>query len=519
MTTTQPYAGASSQRLIDLINAQNQSHYQLGVDFTLGSPTPYSDAAGRNTKVILTPLNGLYSPIELHYYRLPLTVLNQLPAGDVLPVQIPGVPFTLRGILAQINTALGLNLDPSEVVDQTYSTQQPSYSLPIDESVSLAWLNSAFSFAAQFPAPAVASLFPTTSLPGFDSAAVSPLAWKVTVVGVGDVLQLTMMVVNGKLWLCDNATVKAYNLADGSVVTTLDLNAYLGVTNNVSDIMALDANGVLWLSSRSSYHTTQPSIIRIDTTTGTIKDGLFGGTYRLTNDFSALCGEGTPNYVWAIHENRDSGTVRTLAKLDIVSGAIVSEYPLAKLYDTLVYDHVNLKLWGVWSGATTAGLDVYNLDATTYAPSVIANLTTVGAVNSIEVIHPTAWDEVVALSQNSSTNLYHLTRYKATDGSVLMDVDLSDPRLNPNTQTIASVSGPIKYNPITDEIYLTVSHQATPTDTDLVELWAFKRMDLSFSRIVAAGDVTGSVWDYAISNGSTYVLYDSTTTLAKLTQG
>lgn len=151
MSTPQPYAGISAQRLVALINAKNNTNYQLGVDFTLGVPYQYIDAAGRNTQVQLTPVSSTYEAEAIHYSRLPLTVLNSLPEGYVSAVPIPAVPFTLSGMLSVINTALGLNLTADEIVDTTYSTQQDSYALPINNATCLAWIDSDFTFSATFP--------------------------------------------------------------------------------------------------------------------------------------------------------------------------------------------------------------------------------------------------------------------------------------------------------------------------------------------------------------------------------
>lgn len=154
----QPYLGLSPQRLTDLVNQDNNSNYQLGVDFTFSPPLAYSDAAGRNTKLWMYPKDPTkYSPTLVHYWRLPLTVLNNLPTGSLLPVTVPNVPFTTLQVLDAINAALGLNLTPDEVVNQTYTTVQDSYPLQINEAVSFAWINSDFQFkAAKVTPPASA---------------------------------------------------------------------------------------------------------------------------------------------------------------------------------------------------------------------------------------------------------------------------------------------------------------------------------------------------------------------------
>jgi hypothetical protein len=54
-------------------------------------------------------------------------------------------------MLAAINEALGLNLSVAEIVDTVYDNAQGSYRLPINNAVSLAWIDSEFSFKAIFP--------------------------------------------------------------------------------------------------------------------------------------------------------------------------------------------------------------------------------------------------------------------------------------------------------------------------------------------------------------------------------
>lgn len=155
--STTPYAGSSAQRLTDLINADNDTTLQLGVDFTFGAPSAYSDSSERNTKVTMTPMPGTPWPKAetIHYTRLQLTVLDDLPVGWVKPVLIQNLPFTLSGLLDEINEALGLNLTPDEVVNTVYSTAQDTYRLPINNNASLGWIDSGYTFKAAYPGGAI----------------------------------------------------------------------------------------------------------------------------------------------------------------------------------------------------------------------------------------------------------------------------------------------------------------------------------------------------------------------------
>lgn len=153
MADTTPYVGLSPSRLTELINQDNNSNLQLGVDFTFGAPSGYSDAQGRNTQVTMTPVPGTNwpKPETVHYTRLALTILNDLPVGWVQPVAIPNIPFTLANLLDRINVALGINLTQDEIVNTVYTTPQSSYRLPINESISLAWIDSDYEFPASLP--------------------------------------------------------------------------------------------------------------------------------------------------------------------------------------------------------------------------------------------------------------------------------------------------------------------------------------------------------------------------------
>jgi hypothetical protein len=87
------------------------------------------------------------------YRRLGLTALDRLSEGFIQPVIIPTTPFRIHDILPQINAALGLDLSPDEVVDQTFFAVQDDYPLRIIEANSLAWFDSDFRFKAVVESP------------------------------------------------------------------------------------------------------------------------------------------------------------------------------------------------------------------------------------------------------------------------------------------------------------------------------------------------------------------------------
>ena len=152
MATQRPYAGSSAERLTALINKDNNSEIREGVDFYFGVPQAYNDTEGRNTQIVLTPIPGRpFNPVQktVFYKRLELTALSRLPEGMVKTVRIEAVPFSIHEILGALNEALGVDLQPEEVEDQTFDTEESTYALSIaGESASLAWLQSTFEFKA-----------------------------------------------------------------------------------------------------------------------------------------------------------------------------------------------------------------------------------------------------------------------------------------------------------------------------------------------------------------------------------
>lgn len=171
MATLTPYSGLSTSRLTAMINQDNRSALRYGVDFTFGQLEPFAGNGGRNTRVKLVSLKPQrYRDEWVYYRRLPLTALDRLPEGTVKPVTIASLPFSIHQILPQLNTALGLDLVPSEVEDAIFSTPQSDYPLRIVDANSVAWHNSDFHFKAVFPEPPVemwlSERLPNTQLSG-----------------------------------------------------------------------------------------------------------------------------------------------------------------------------------------------------------------------------------------------------------------------------------------------------------------------------------------------------------------
>jgi hypothetical protein len=89
----------------------------------------------------------VYADQYVFYNRLSMSALERLPTGELVDVSINYLPFTIHGILDEINLALGLALLPHEVFNDAFFTDQYSYRLRLTEQ-SLAWLPGSYDFQA-----------------------------------------------------------------------------------------------------------------------------------------------------------------------------------------------------------------------------------------------------------------------------------------------------------------------------------------------------------------------------------
>lgn len=153
MADTKPYIGSSVERLVKLINNDNDTNWVLGTHFEFGPVEDFSDNKGRNTQVLMKPLPaaGRRTQSLVKYSRLDLNVLAALPAGFIKSIEVQSLPFSIHNYMDEINEALGLSLTPDEVVNTTYSQKQERYPLTIATG-SMAWLDgTAFDIRVYFP--------------------------------------------------------------------------------------------------------------------------------------------------------------------------------------------------------------------------------------------------------------------------------------------------------------------------------------------------------------------------------
>lgn len=149
MALIKPYFGLSKDRLVNLINSDNQTSLELGVDFDFGSLSSISGNGGRNTTIELLSANqGSFTNTNVNYTRLLISVLGLLPATEIDYVNLPKLPTSTHAVLEEINRALGLSLEATEVEDITYSEANVQYPLTI-KAGSMAWLPSTYYFKAR----------------------------------------------------------------------------------------------------------------------------------------------------------------------------------------------------------------------------------------------------------------------------------------------------------------------------------------------------------------------------------
>lgn len=157
MTRVKPYSGKSVDRLTGIIKAANPKANETNISFDFGLPASAPNAY-LNTRVFVRPVYAQApgavaippGPFEeIQYRRLSLEVLHYLPACEVFPVTGLELPFSIHEQLDKINDALGLDLQPEEVVNHRYTHAAATYRLEIANDNNLAWLKSSYDFEAE----------------------------------------------------------------------------------------------------------------------------------------------------------------------------------------------------------------------------------------------------------------------------------------------------------------------------------------------------------------------------------
>lgn len=144
MPIIKPYAGTSIDRLKELIRTQQTPVLPKSVNYSFSNLRLDNPELEGTTIVTVVASSGrrVDSPVDLHYHRLNIDELSLLPLGYTKPVEAVFVPFTTHSILDKINKALGIDLIPEEVLNETFDVQAERYPLTITGNKSYAWVDS-----------------------------------------------------------------------------------------------------------------------------------------------------------------------------------------------------------------------------------------------------------------------------------------------------------------------------------------------------------------------------------------
>lgn len=112
----------------DMINSKNGSSHQLNKDYVLVNLTVSPRQSIRNTQVTIQSMLDTFSPVTIHYNRLRLEDVVNVPKT---PLVINELPFSTVSNIEDINAYLGTSLSPSEVSDVVINTREKTMVLSI----------------------------------------------------------------------------------------------------------------------------------------------------------------------------------------------------------------------------------------------------------------------------------------------------------------------------------------------------------------------------------------------------
>lgn len=515
--------------VLALINDANKVNWTAEM-VTVATPVAVTDGShgGRNTRLTVTavPGMGLRGSNTFYYNRLGMldSVLSPQTAYDVdgqtnnatlfgtvvdalglvasevelvEPVvdQMPQITLQPKGISMLYNESTVLTLNwPSlgMTVDQLLTNDDlPGFVLPL------------------FSLPALVT---DTDLPGFEKVAKSQWMWKVdgTTTHAGEDTT-TFTYLNDKLWYCDYEKLRAYSPIDGEVLFELDLRVRFGTpvgTNMYYQINAADANGVLWLLGSAQPGAKQ--IVRFDTNTMLVVDEFAPTpTDDSSDSYGLMSGNGTTDFVWARRAQRPSGGSFTykLTRFDVTTGA-ATDFTLGVIPGSVMYDHVAKRVWVGYlgGGGLTRFVNVYELDGSNN-PVLIKNFQVWDtATGQFSCAYDTPQGREVVLIDQDVDNDYamYFRRYNALTGDWIADMRITTPDATIQPGTIGP-DGLLKYNATTDEFYVSIYND------EGADFWAFKRTDVTQSRLVVSVNGSDWPWDYAmdVAGSRTFVLYET----------
>lgn len=157
VTATDLTADVRTQ-LNQIANHDNAVAWTSPTDFEFGANESTTvDSAGRNTRIYVTAHKPGYIDQWLYYVRInPPTINDQFIDGVVPEVTIPNAPFTIVGIIAQINSTLNLHLTTEDVEDTPYQPGNTTYQIKF-KPTSIGWLPGVYTIKVNYDQEQVAN--------------------------------------------------------------------------------------------------------------------------------------------------------------------------------------------------------------------------------------------------------------------------------------------------------------------------------------------------------------------------
>lgn len=506
-----------------LINEANGTSLTPASGFSVGVPTVNAGVEPRNTKLAITAeeSSGYQGAVDVFYNRRGfLDNVYPEPTQYAVPDRATTKEEIFTALVAMLKlVASDVMIVENVVADMTTITLRPianSLLYTGDTPFTLSWPSGMMTVdellanddlpGFVLPLFNVPGLVNVTDLPGFQKVTKSPFLWKADITNAqSNTEDVSCSFVNGKVWYCDSKTVYAFDPLDGTELYRLDLNARFGVSGNLGyAIRGVDGNGVLWVAEEGYYNVPRPTIVRIDTAMMTVKDELLGGQERVDGrSYASLTVGGATDFAWAYQSYIQSGvgTSYFLSRIDITTGARTDYGSIPIAGGGLSYDPVNKILWLGYQQSFVPKANLYKLDGSNN-PVLLTTLTFMSsAVGVMALVTDTVGGrEMILVDQDvDNDHKLYLKRFDAATGNLIASLPINTPvgssSIGPN--------GAVKYRADTDEVYTTI-YTATGA-----ELWAFKRLDATQSRLVVGMNGADEIWDYALDavGARTFVFY------------
>lgn len=512
ITTTE----SPEQNLVDLLNSLNPSAHITTADVSFGTPAEVSATSSvPQTTPTTVQVNGAGSyegsSVQFNYNRVDINFAldnnqwngNNLPTAQTANFSVTGVVNVNWGVdtdsttISKTETALGLvpgqitatqniaNVGQfNHLVDYGVMANPDSLLYVGNSDVLLNWVN---------------------YMPPFNG-----MSW---ITNTNNAAVSEVVFLNGNAWVTDGTNMYSINTTTGNISAPVNIVTALSLTDAPTfAINCLDSNGVIWLTLNSAS-STDPTIVRFDTTTNTVKDSLFvNPTVMYTN----LAFDPVNSVVWAL--SNTAGTYG-VAQLSVTSGAVVNSFPMTIAANNVSCFFVDTVNGNLWLGDIT-GSEANQVRVISNTGTVLATLANQGC-SGICIATNGGTTEIVLTDTNPSTSNLRITRYSSTAYTVTLTEDILNsvfaglvPALFDGSN-VSSIG--LQYLSATDEILIVANmslingyigsssnnHVDTSNGT-----FAIDRTALTTVRVFYPAILNGQVNNaYIDASGAHYILY------------